>query len=82
MFTQNEIDKIVKTGKKYDCDFHLPPFQNGLCPFFHVRKKMSLEKYSRFVAEMEEKNVICAPAENDGKNFIILLPLKVIQRCV
>jgi len=82
MFTQNEIDKIVKTGKKYNCEFHLPPFQNGLSPFFHVRKKMSFEKYSKFVKEMKEKNVICAPTDLNGKNFIVLLPLKEIKQWV
>ncbi len=36
--TQKQINHLSQLGKKYGCDFYLPPFLGRLNPFFDITK--------------------------------------------
>jgi hypothetical protein len=71
---QKQIEKLISVGKKYDCDFYLPPFIRGSTnPFFDITKIVKdKEKVISFRDDLIKHAKMYTVVQEENKTYIEL----------
>jgi len=69
--TQKQIEQLIKMGKKYGCEFCLPPFKKGHNSFFNIDDLINHPaKMCKFMVDMDKLKLDCKVHEVKGKRCV------------